>query len=63
MEKTLDEVLESGFDSEVEIIEERDNLSWSISSKIKLRTVRQKRDSWNSNWKSRPCSSKPYRLK
>ncbi len=32
MDEILDEILESGFDSEVETVEDRDNLSWFIIS-------------------------------
>lgn len=32
MDEMLDEILESGFDSEIETVEDRDNLSWLIIS-------------------------------
>ena len=32
MEKTLEEILETGYDSEIETVEDRDNLSWLLIS-------------------------------
>lgn len=32
MEKEIEEILESGFDSEIETVEDRDNLGWLIIS-------------------------------